>query len=78
MCSGVFASVYSFAITDAMVAAGASSDLEISGLFPINIVTAIVSPRALPKPKTIADDIPETEGEITDILIISNFVDPKA
>ena len=78
MCSGVLASAYSLAMTDAIVAAGEKSDEEITGELPISIVTAIVSLRARPNPKTTADDIPETEGERIASLIISYLVDPRA
>ena len=45
--------------------------------FPISIVTAIVSPNALPKAKTKAEKIPEPEmGRIT-YLITSKRVAPK-
>ena len=72
------ASAYSLAITEAIVAAGEKSDLEIMGELPINIVTAIVSPRARPRPNTTAELIPEIEGERTASLIISYFVEPSA
>jgi len=62
---GVFASVYSLAMTDAIVAAGEKSDLVMTGELPINMVTAIVSPNALPNPKTIALVIPDNDGVIT-------------
>ena len=41
-----------------MVYCGANSDSEIRGLFPITIVTAIVSPSARPKPSMMAPTIP--------------------
>ena len=38
----------------AIVCAGAKRDAEICGRFPITIVTAIVSPKARPRPSTQA------------------------
>ena len=70
--------MYSLAITEAIVAAGEKIDLEMRGEFPISIVTAIVSPNALPRPRTTALLIPEREGERIAILIISYLVDPSA
>src|SRR5262249_42959184 len=52
------ASVNSFAITAAIVYCGANSDSETRGLFPMTIVTAIVSPSARPKPSITAPTIP--------------------
>lgn len=78
MCRGVLASAYSLAITDAIVAAGEKSDFEMTGVLPMSIVTAIVSPSALPSPKTTADAIPEIDGVITANFIISNLVEPSA
>ena len=52
------ASVNSLAITAAIVYCGAYSDHEICGLFPISIVTAIVSPSARPNPSMIAPMMP--------------------
>ncbi len=70
--------MYSLAITEAIVEAGEKIEAEIFGELPISIVTAIVSPKALPSPRIIAEVIPEIEGRSIDILIISNFVDPRA
>ena len=57
-CRSSVASVNSFAMTAAMVYCGAKSDQEIVGLFPITIVTAIVSPSARPKPSMMAPTMP--------------------
>ena len=78
MCNGVLASVYSLAITEAMVAAGEKSELEIIGEFPMSMVTAMVSPRARPRPRTTPELMPEIEGVTTAIFTISYFVEPKA
>ena len=50
----------------------------IVGEFPISMVTAIVSPSALPRPRTTALLIPDRDGEKMAILIISNLVEPNA
>ena len=52
------ASVNSFAMTAAIVYCGAKSDSDTCGLFPITIVTAIVSPSARPKPSMTAPMMP--------------------
>ena len=52
------ASANSLAMTAAIVYCGAYSDQEICGLFPITIVTAIVSPSARPKPSMTAPTMP--------------------
>ena len=57
-CSSSAASANSLATTAAIVYCGANSDAEIFGLFPITIVTAIVSPSARPKPSITAPMIP--------------------
>jgi hypothetical protein len=46
-------------MSDAIVYPGARSDAEISGLFPISMVTAIVSPSARPSPSMMPPMIPE-------------------
>ena len=45
-------------MTAAMVYCGANSDVEALGLFPITIVTAMVSPSARPKPSITAPMMP--------------------
>src|SRR6185436_177189 len=52
------ASVNSLAMTAAIVYCGANSDSDTFGLFPITIVTAIVSPSARPKPSMTAPMMP--------------------
>ena len=47
-----------FAITAAIVYCGAKSDNDTRGLFPITIVTAMVSPSARPKPSMTAPTMP--------------------
>src|SRR5208283_3939633 len=71
------ASVNSFAITLAIEYAGLKSEAEISGLLPMTIVTAIVSPIALPKPSNVAPTIPDRAFERI-ILVVSHFVAPIA
>ena len=78
MCNGVLASAYSFAMTEAIVAAGEKSEVEMMGELPMSIVTAMVSPSALPNPKTTAEEIPEIEGDKMASFIISYLVDPNA
>jgi hypothetical protein len=58
ICKELVASVNSFAITLARVLAGSKRVLGIAFLFPITIVTAIVSPNALPRDKPIPANIP--------------------
>ena len=58
ICRSLAASVNSFAMTDAMVYCGANKDRDIVGLFPMTIVTAIVSPKARPSPSMMAPMIP--------------------
>ena len=48
----------SLASTAAIVYCGAKSDKLTCGLFPITIVTAIVSPSARPKPSITAPTMP--------------------
>jgi len=55
------ASVNSFAITDAIVFPGEKIEVGIILEFPIIIVTAIVSPNALPKANKAPAKIPEPE-----------------
>ena len=52
------ASVNSLAMTADIVYCGANSDAAICGLFPITIVTAIVSPSARPNPSMTAPMMP--------------------
>ena len=52
------ASVNSLARTPAIVYCGANSDTDTFGVFPITIVTAIVSPSARPKPSMTAPTMP--------------------
>ena len=52
------ASANSLATTAAIVYCGANSDSDTFGLLPITIVTAIVSPRARPKPSITAPMMP--------------------
>src|SRR5439155_22714356 len=52
------ASANSFAMTAAIVYCGANNDSDTFGLFPITIVTAIVSPSARPNPSIMAPTIP--------------------
>ena len=54
----VVASVNSLAITLASVYPGLKRDAAICGVLPITIVTAIVSPRARPKPRITAPNNP--------------------
>src|SRR5205823_8012176 len=54
----VVASVNSFAITLARVYPGLKSDAAICGVLPITIVTAMVSPRARPRPRMTAPNKP--------------------
>src|SRR5437762_12364261 len=56
------ASLNSFAINDAIVYPGANNDADISGRFPITMVTAIVSPRARPRPSIIPPMMPDQIG----------------
>src|SRR5262249_34606625 len=46
------------AIFDGIVAAGANKDARICAVFPITIVTAIVSPSARPSPSIVAPTMP--------------------
>ena len=52
------ASVNSFASTLAIVYPGSKTEKEIVGRLPMTIVTAIVSPIALPNPSKVAPKIP--------------------
>ena len=47
----------SWAMIEAIVCAGAKSESEICGRLPITMVTAIVSPKARPKPSTVAPKV---------------------
>lgn len=73
----VVASVNSFAIKLAIVCPGENILSGILLEFPITIVTAIVSPKALPKERRKPAKIPLKEnGRVTD-LRVSNSVAPK-
>ena len=52
------ASANSLAITAAIVYWGAKRDTDTLGLLPMTMVTAMVSPRARPKPSMTAPTIP--------------------
>jgi len=77
-CNADVASGDSLAITLAIVEPGENKENAISGLLPINMVTAIVSPMARPKPNAIAAKIPEKPASITAVLIVSQGVAPNA
>ncbi len=57
MCST--ASANSLAMAAAMVYPGANSEAAISWRLPITMVTAMVSPRARPRPSTTAPMMPD-------------------
>ncbi len=57
---------------------GAKSEIAISGLLPITMVTAMVSPKARLSPKIAAPAIPGLAGLSTAIRIVSHFVAPRA
>ena len=52
------ASVNSLAMTAAIVYCGAKSEADTCGLLPMTMVTAMVSPRARPKPSITAPTMP--------------------
>jgi hypothetical protein len=61
-----------------MVYPGANNDFAISGRLPITIVTAIVSPSALPKPRITPPTMPARALRSTPMRIISQRVAPSA
>src|SRR5207344_1373710 len=71
------ASANSLATTAAIVYCGAKSDSDTFGLFPITIVTAIVSPSARPKPSMTAPMMPVRAKNMA-ARIASNGVAPSA
>jgi len=72
------ASVNSLAMTAAIEYAGSRSDLLICGVFPITIVTAIVSPSALASARTIDPNIPLLAYGKEIFLSVSHRVAPSA
>src|SRR5262249_27010157 len=58
VCSSSLASANSFAIPAGSEYPGAKSDARMVGEFPITIVTAMVSPRARPRPSMVAPTMP--------------------
>ena len=71
------ASAKLFAIRLAIVWPWSNSETEIEFLFPIIIVTAIVSPTALPRPRTIAPKIPARAYRSTASRVVSHRVAPR-
>ena len=57
-CRSSAASANSLAMTAAIVYCGAKRDSDTCGVLPITMVTAIVSPRARPKPSMIDPTMP--------------------
>src|SRR5580704_12302851 len=64
--------------TPAMVYPGENRDFTICGLFPMTMVTAIVSPRARPKPRMMPPMMPARALRSTPTQIISQRVAPSA
>ena len=46
--------------------------------FPVTIITAMVSPMALPTPRMIAAEIPEMAAGTTTFVVVSHLVAPMA
>ncbi len=46
--------------------------------FPQTIITAMVSPTALPIPSIIAADIPDMAAGVTTFIVVSHLVAPMA
>ncbi len=74
----VVASVNSFAITAAMEYPGASSDALMDGVFPITIVTAMVSPNARARARKIEPMMPVRAKGTTTFQVDSHRVAPRA
>src|ERR1700722_19296288 len=72
------ASVNSLAITDAIVYPGANSDALICGLFPMTMVTAIVSPSARAKARNTEPMMPVRAHGTTTCQVDSQRVAPIA
>ena len=71
------ASVNSLAMEDEIVVPGASSEVLIRWALPITNVTAIVSPRARPKPSMMPPTMPTREWGTTTFQMTSQVVAPS-
>jgi len=76
-CSGIdISSPYFEAMSDARVSPGLNTDDGNRMVPPITMLTAIVSPNARPKPRSIAAMILGAEARKTTFFTVSHFVAP--
>ena len=61
-----------------MVRSGSVIDSGMTAALPVTMSTAMVSPKALPMPRTTAEVIPEMEYGITTLYIVCHFEAPRA
>ena len=63
-------------MSEASVCPGPKRDFGMSSWFPMTILTAIVSPNALPNPRNIAASTPGPAARKMTFFIVSHFVAP--